>query len=499
MKKILFAFFLFCLSVLSLNAQGSVRPSSPEVFPYRYELRDTSFSDYFLTVAFQNKKGPADSGFIAPQAMVLDSKGYLAWYLHSPRALISDLKYFPQQKQFGLISYQSIAKTNYYLLDTNFNLVDSITNSPGIVSDAHEFLLLPNGNFLIGGNYDTIMDLRNQIFNQKPGEDSTRVRCYVIEEFDRNHKLVFQWKSIDHIPPSEAYVYLYGYEKKAFDYCHGNAIAVDNDGNLLVSFRNLNAICKIDHHSGKIIWQLGGKHSSFRFAGGKSFSGQHDIRVLPNGHYTLFDNSTIDPKQNASGPSEYEINLEYMVAKRVWEYHYPPYFYSPSLGNYQRSGNYQLINYGFVFRPNPSIVLLDSKENIAAQIYFSDSIKSYRSYFYDAGKYIRRPKVYAEILNDKIRLTVEPGFEKYRWSTGDTTASILIDKAGVFQVWVNYGIGMAGSKPVFVSALNGKFPEGTLVLPHEEDALLLLFVLGGTALLIVFVLFFTGKSDKDNH
>ena len=498
MKNSFFTFLLFCLSAFALNAQGSLRPSPPDVFPYRYELRDTSFRDYFLTVAFQNKKSPGDSGFVAPQAMIVDAQGYLAWYLHSPKALISDLKYFPEQKRFGFISYVSTERTNYYLLDTNFRLVDSITNSPGIISDAHEFLLLPNGNFLIGGEYDTIMDLRKEIFNQKPGDDSVKVRCYVIEEFDRNHKLVFQWKSIDHIIPSESYVYLYGYDKKGFDYCHGNAIAVDLDGNLLVSFRNLNAIYKIDHHSGKIIWQLGGKHSSFKFAGGKSFSGQHDIRVLPNGQYSIFDNSTADPKRNATSPCVYEINTEFMTARLVSEYHYQPFFYSPSLGSYQRTDHYRLINYGFVFRPNPSIVLLDEKENIAAQIYFSDSIKSYRSYFSNAGKYIPRPKVYAEMLKGKIRLSAEPGFAKYLWSTGDTSASILIDKAGVYQVWANHGIGMAGSKPVFVSALDGKFPEGTLVLPDSEDELLL-FVLAGTALLIICVLFFTEKSDKDNH
>lgn len=492
MRKPFLSFLFFCFTAFSLCGQTFSPPVPAAVFSYHFENTDTNFHDYFLTVAFQNKISPGDSGFVAPIAMVIDPEGYLGWYMNSPAALISDLKFFPESKCFGFISYTDAKRTNYFLLDTNFMPVDSFTNSAGIISDAHEFLVLPNGNIVIGGEYDTIMDLRNETFNGKRGDDSVKVRCYVIEEFDRNHKLVFQWKSIDHIPVSGSYTYLYGYNPKAFDYCHGNAIAASPDGNLLVSFRNLNAIYKINHTNGKIIWQLGGKNSSFKFSDGKNFSGQHDVRILPNGHLSLFDNATEHPEMKATAAAEYELDTVAWIARRVWEYHYEPFFHSPSLGSYQhRADGYRLINYGFVFRPDPSLVLLGPDGKISGRVSFSDSIKSYRSYISDAGKYIRRPVIYAETLNGKIRLTAEGGHSRYCWSTGDTTASILIGKTGTYQVWVPFGAGMAGSKPVFVKAIDGTYPEGALVRDAENK--LLLFILLGTALLIGAVIYSSEK------
>lgn len=489
-----FRFFPLLFLSVFLYGQNDTRPVPDGIFPYRFEQHDPEFSEYYLTVAFQNKINAGDSGFVPPCAMILDADGYLTWYMPSHKAVISDLKFFPQINRFGLIAYVNAQKTNYYLLDTNLRIVDSITNSNGIISDAHEFLVLSNGNYVVGGEYDTVMDLRNEVFNQKPGMDSTKVRCFVIQEFDKAHRLVFEWKSIGHIPVTEGYTYLYGYDKKGFDYCHGNAIAEASDGNLLVSFRNLNAIYKIDHHSGKLIWQLGGKHNSFRFANDKGFSGQHDVRMHADGTISLFDNSTALPELKGTRAVEYQLDTVLWTATRTWEYRYDPSVYSPSLGSYQhREDGYRLINYGFVFRPDPSILLLNAQGEISSRIFFPDSIKSYRSYISPAGKYIHRPLIYATMRQGKITLTAEAGHAHYRWSTGDTTASILIEKPGTYQVWVDYGAGMSGSKPVSIETLDGNSPEGAIGWKNSSDIYFVIALLIGLAVLIGFAVGDAGK------
>ncbi len=50
-------------------------------------------------------------------------------------------------------------------------------------------------------------------------------------------------------------------------------------GNVLLSFRNMNMLVVMDLESDKIIWALRG-----------SWRGQHDAKMLPNGHILLFDN-----------------------------------------------------------------------------------------------------------------------------------------------------------------------------------------------------------------
>ncbi len=62
-------------------------------------------------------------------------------------------------------------------------------------------------------------------------------------------------------------------------------------GIILLSFRHLNEVTKIDSSSGEIIWRLGGKQNQFTFLGDTMpFSAQHDARRIANGNLTLFDN-----------------------------------------------------------------------------------------------------------------------------------------------------------------------------------------------------------------
>ncbi|HLH14289.1 MAG TPA: arylsulfotransferase family protein, partial [Solirubrobacteraceae bacterium] len=74
------------------------------------------------------------------------------------------------------------------------------------------------------------------------------------------------------------------------DYFHINSISLDRDGSLLTSSRNTWTVYKIDAHSGRIVWRLGGKHSSFRMGAGTQTAWQHDPRELPDGAISVFDN-----------------------------------------------------------------------------------------------------------------------------------------------------------------------------------------------------------------
>ncbi len=121
---------------------------------------------------------------------------------------------------------------------------------------------------------------------------------------------------------------------------HGNAIDIDHDGHLLVSFRNSDQIVKVNAQTGEIIWRLGGKKSSFTFVNDpfNGFSHQHGIRRLANGNVILFDNGNLHSPPT-SRAVEYHLDEPAKTATLVWEYRHEPSLYSFALGFAQRLSN----------------------------------------------------------------------------------------------------------------------------------------------------------------
>jgi hypothetical protein len=90
-------------------------------------------------------------------------------------------------------------------------------------------------------------------------------------------------------------------ERPPWDWFYINAVHLDTDGNLLISARDAWAVYKVSLRSGKIIWVLGGKHSTFRLKAGPGqvldkageiFAYQHDAEAIGHDEYTVFDDES---------------------------------------------------------------------------------------------------------------------------------------------------------------------------------------------------------------
>ena len=76
------------------------------------------------------------------------------------------------------------------------------------------------------------------------------------------------------------------------NWTHGNALDLDADGNLLVSFRSLSEITKIDTRTGEVLWRMGGLRNQFTFPdSGPPFLRQHGVRVAPAGSWCCWTTS----------------------------------------------------------------------------------------------------------------------------------------------------------------------------------------------------------------
>lgn len=275
----------------------------------------------------------------------------------------------------GNFTYFSRVRGKYYELDTEYVLRDSFYTGNGYLTDLHELRVLPNRHALLMSYDKQVVDMSMLI---PGGNPAALVTGLIIQEIDEFKNVVFQWRSWDHIPITDAtHENLLAPE---IDYIHGNAIELDNDGNLMISSRHLDEITKINRTTGNIIWRLGGKKNEFVFSNDPlRFSYQHGIRRLTNGNIILYDNGNYHTPQQ-SRAVEYTLDEQQKIVTKVWEYKNTPVIYGYAMGFAQRleNGN-TLISWGAT---NPTLTEVRSDGSKALQISLPQNVFTYRAFKY---------------------------------------------------------------------------------------------------------------------
>ena len=246
-------------------------------------------------------------------------------------------------QETGLLTFFRNQGQMYFGMDSSYNITDSFYTVNGYETDLHELIVLPNGNYIIM-SYDVKEINMSKIV--PGGQKNAQVTGLIIQEIDPSRNAVFQWRSWDHFEITDADSV--DLSLGVIDYCHGNAIEIDYDGNLLLSSRNMSEVTKINRTTGEKIWRLGGKNNQFTFLNDSiKFSYQHAIRRTAAGTFTLFDNGNFhNPK--VSRAVEYSINESARTCTRIWEYRNDPPIYSFAMGYVERlpNGNTS-ISWGF--------------------------------------------------------------------------------------------------------------------------------------------------------
>ncbi len=262
--------------------------------------------------------------------LILDNTGELVYHKELPRDQFAGD--FKKQIVNGkeLLSYHvgeftAIGGTfgMFYVMDETYSIVDTWQAGNGYLADVHDLQLLDNGNALL-----MIYNLQTTDLSAYGGRSDAQVVDLIVQELDPSKNVIFEWRASEHIPYTDTYAEL---TDQIVDYIHGNAVEVDTDNNLLLSSRNLCEVTKINRDTGEVMWRLWGKQNQFTFTNDDGFCIQHDIRRLPNGNITLFDN------QNARAV-EYQIDEANKTVTRVWEYR-DPTINPLVMGNAQRLPN----------------------------------------------------------------------------------------------------------------------------------------------------------------
>jgi len=197
------------------------------------------------------------------------------------------------------------------ILNSHYQVVATVSGGNGLQADLHDFQIAPDGIAYITAYNPIHCDL-----SSFQGPSNGELLDATIEEIDISTGLVrWQWHALDHVALSESQ---YGpSQTRAWDWFHLNSIDPEPDGNIFISARNTWAGYQIQRGTGTILWQLGGKGSSFKMGPGTQTYWQHDGRILPDGTVTFYDDASPPSPETQARAVRISIDLATHRARLV--------------------------------------------------------------------------------------------------------------------------------------------------------------------------------------
>jgi hypothetical protein len=297
---------------------------------------------------------PAGPG--TPGLMILDRHGGLVWF--SPNAAPPpgqittriDLKVQSYRGQPVLTWWEGQFLAGYgygrgIIADSSYRTIATVKAAHDLAPDLHEFVISPQNTALV-----TVYKPVTTNLSRVGGPAKGVVLSGVVQEIDiPSGRVLFEWSSLAHVPVTDSYSPFFGGTKAhPWDYFHVNSISIAPDGNLLISARHTCAVYKVARPSGRVVWQLGGKRSSFGMGPGSRFWFQH--HVLPQGPdaVSIFDDGGGPPeKEPQSRGILLNLDTRAMRATLQRSYVHPTRLQATSQGSMQvLAGGRVLVGWG---------------------------------------------------------------------------------------------------------------------------------------------------------
>jgi len=270
--------------------------------------------------------------------MIFDSAGNLVWFRAMPAG--EDAADFQTQVYHGkndLTWWQGKTIILGYglgedvIANANYRTVAVVKAGNGLPTDEHEFSVLPNGAALVTAYGPVQEDL-----SSVGGAAGSAAVNGALQEIDIHTGLVmWEWDSLGHVALADSYSKPPATAGNYFDYFHINSAQALKEGNFLISARNTWGLYELNGHTGQIIWQLGGKRSSFALGAGVPFAYQHNALMLPNGEISLFDDEGAPPVKGPSRGELIKLNTKAKTATLVGQLVRSPGVLTNSQGNTQ--------------------------------------------------------------------------------------------------------------------------------------------------------------------
>ena len=247
--------------------------------------------------------------------IMLDGKGDIVWFKHEDigddgiqtgfwdfKKHVIDGKtyysYHDQNSKYDKYGIEGYAPGERVILDSYFDQVKRITFEEsdtvykGHPLDGHDFLMIDLDHYIRSGY------IKDRVYNIPGYPDGSNVIYSYLQEV-KDGEVVWEWRSIDYpelysLTTTDASPTANDFANEkvdAPDYVHFNAMRLDDDGNLICSFRHLNTILCLDRtkDTDQIKWRLSGLHDEYGLTDEQKTSSQHYVTV-DGDNIMAFDN-----------------------------------------------------------------------------------------------------------------------------------------------------------------------------------------------------------------
>jgi hypothetical protein len=217
--------------------------------------------------------------------VVIDNTGRVVWYHHFPDGAWLNFMAQPNDRYVARrVTADPSDIERWVEVDRAGRVTRTLPCAGGLQPRFHDMIAERDGGYWVLCDETRTMDL-----TVHGGSATARVTGTVVQHIAPAGGLTFQWSAFDHFALSDVDPTVL--RAANVNWTHGNAIDIAEDGNLLVSFRNLNEVAKIDSRTGAVLWRLGGARNQFaRHAGAPAFAGQHSVRAVGTDRLLLLDN-----------------------------------------------------------------------------------------------------------------------------------------------------------------------------------------------------------------
>ena len=317
------------------------KPSELQHFVSRPELLPPT-----VTVSTDTGSHAPGLIFLAPYAgpgqygpMILDSSGRLVWFKPVPRgARAADLRVQEYNGQPVLtwwedpLVYGGRHDAGIVIANSSYKDIQIVRAGNGYQPDLHAFEITPQGTALF-----TVYDAVRCDLRPYGGPANGAVADTLFQEIDLHTGLVrFEWHALDHVALADSYMPVRGggTAKSPWDFFHINAVSRHRD-TVLVDSRNTWAAYDVSARTGKVIWRVGGKQSSFKMGPDSRPAWQHDAREESDGTISFFDNGGTPKVHPQSRVIVLRLNLRDMTATLVSSFHHSTPLLAASQGDFQ--------------------------------------------------------------------------------------------------------------------------------------------------------------------
>ncbi|MCD8341345.1 MAG: aryl-sulfate sulfotransferase [Clostridiales bacterium] len=180
------------------------------------------------------------------------------------------------------------------VMDEEYNVIDELyyqtADGEESMVDPHGFIYIDDGHYILTAYEDVVVeDIPEDL--AADGNSAYLAVLYVQEVKDGEVLWEFCSQDYEQFLYATTEVTWSESNDSCYDYMHFNSMYIDEDGNLLISCRNINSILKVSRETGELIWILGGSEDEFGLTADQLFSKQHSIIVTEDGSYMIFNNA----------------------------------------------------------------------------------------------------------------------------------------------------------------------------------------------------------------